>query len=208
MRKLLLIIFSVLSLICIGTYSLYASVKIRFHLFPGTEQVYVFSEFDRHKCFTYNKYIIVTKYLEGSVGSDIFVKQFEWNKGHYDCPKVINQYDFKIENEWAEYFKGIYRHYLFIDSGTGPDGRHLIIYDLNAKKKVFKSEYSDPTFINEQGILSFWTTSKILANEENCEKYKEYTSGGLGVAIDKKMLLNLNNLKLSETSETRCSARQ
>ena len=186
-----------------------AGEKGIFGVFRGTDPVYSLSQFDNHLCFRYQKFLVATKDLSDRVGSDIFVKKNDdkYNK-FTPCEKIISECDFKIKNEWAEYFMGIYKHYLFIDSGTGPTPRGLIIYNLNTKNKVFDSEYSDPVFIDAKGILSFWITSEIPATEKNCPEYSKNRSWGLGSAIEKKVLLNLSDLSLSATGETRCSSRQ
>jgi hypothetical protein len=186
----------------------YSAQKIIFSLFPGTEQVYVLSQYKNYTCFQYHNYVVVTKDLLNSVGSDMFIKYFNWDMGYYNVEDITNEHDFQIKNEWAEYFQGIYKHYLFIDSGTGPGPRGLIIYNLRTKKKVFESEYSEPVFIDAKGIFSFWKTSEIPATEENCPEYSKFRADGFGVAIEKKVLLNLNDLGLSETGEAHCSSRQ
>ena len=150
---------------------------------------------------------MATRRYSDRVGSVIFVKKNvdKYNK-FLPCEKIISQCDFKIENKWAEYFMGIYKHYLFTDVGTGPS-RGLIIYDLNTKNMVFESDYSRPIFIDAKGILSFWKTSEISATEKNCPGYSKIRSDGLGPAIEKEVLLNLSDLSLSETGETRCRGR-
>ena len=52
------------------------------------------------------------------------------------CEYVAKPDDLEIRNEWAEYFLGLQGDLLILDSGTGPDPRGLIIWDLKKQKKV------------------------------------------------------------------------
>lgn len=51
------------------------------------------------------------------------------------------------ETEGNNFFAGVYKSYLFIDQGTGPDHRTLSVYDLTQKKLILLTEYSDPGVI-------------------------------------------------------------
>lgn len=197
-----------LMVLLIAVETISAGEKVIFGLWRGTEPIYGLTQFDNHQCFRYQKFLVATKPFPDRVGSVIYVKYNDSNNKFTPCEKIISECDFKIKNETADYFEGIYEHYLFIDQGTGPDPRGLIIYNLYTKKIVFDSEYSSPEFIDAKRILSFWITCEIPATEKNCSRYSEIRSYGLGMAIEKKVLLNLSDLSLSETGETRCSSRQ
>jgi hypothetical protein len=181
---------------------------ISFSLVHGTEQVITFRARDGYKCFRFSKYKVVAKDKGESVGSDIYVKYSNPNSEFPSCEDIMKECDFIIKNEWAEYFWGIYKDFLIIESGTCPDGSKIIFYNLNTKKKIFESEYYPPVSIDTNGILSFWKTSETPVTEVNCPGMLKRKSSGLGSAIEKEVLLNLSDFSVSETGETRCSSRQ
>ncbi len=157
--------------------------------------------------YKYPTYTILSINRISSVGSDTLVKRFK-SKTNRHGNYLFEDSVFLIKNRDADYFFGLYRHFLFLDSGTGPDGRQLIVYNLKEEKKIFQSEYYEPISIDKQGIVSFWQTSETLATEKNCKEINEWLSEGLGAAIEQKVLLRLSDLNLVVTNETRCAPRQ
>ncbi len=158
-------------------------------------------------CVSNNKYFVVEKNLTDSVGANHLVKYKINENQNFSCEYVVEKGDFEIKNEWAEYTLALENNFLILDSGTGPDPRGLIIYDLNARKKVFEDTYSRPITI-QNNTINYWTEAVEKATEVNCPELKEYEAGGLGAAIDAHVSLNLSNLIKKDLGERRCSSRQ
>ncbi len=175
-------------------------------VFPGADEA-IYSTDDGLKCYEYPQYLIMESGLVGSVGSDIFVK---YKKGNVSLPCAYHREnsDFEIKNESAEYFFGVIGDLMFLDSGTGPDPRVLIIYDLQKKKKVHETFYSEPLEANENKELLIWSETRAATNASNCPQLKELESEGLGAAIEVRVKLNLKSFTATPTKEKRCASRQ
>ncbi len=142
----------------------------------------------------------------GEVGTNFLIKYKSKADSKIKCEYSVQDGDFEIKNEWAEYFLALQNNLLILDSGTGPDPRGLIIWNLNDHKKVYSGTYSEPYEI-KPGYLEFWTETE-KATEANCPEKKEWEAGGLGAGIDTRVTLNLADFSITRSSQTRCSSRQ
>lgn len=160
-------------------------------------------------CISNDKYFVTYKYLNGDVGSDILVK-YKTNKGqNFSCNYEVEKNDFEIKNEWAEYTLALENNFLILDSGTGPDPRGLIIYNLDSRKKVYTDEYFEESVIIQNNTINYWSPTNQKATPENCFKFSEYEKNGEGAeGIDSHVVLDLSNLSKKELGEYRCSPRQ
>jgi len=155
-------------------------------------------------CVDNSSYFVVSKSLKDSVGSDILVKYKTSTSQNFACSYIVKLGDFEIKNQKAEYFYGITNNFLITDSGTGPNERGLIVYDLNLKKKVFEDTYTEPLSI-QNNSLTYWTSANTKATSQNCPKLAEYTSQGLVGVIERHVTLDLSNLTKKDLGESRCS---
>ena len=156
------------------------------------------------KFFEYDDYIIVERELTGNdIGSDIFIKARKRVTIEVNCEKIVTSCDIKILNKWAEFFFAKKNKHLIISSGT-EGKRSLIIYDLLTGKKLFKSDFSDSIYFNYRGELSFWTESREATLEE-CPSFQKLIKLGITPIIETRATLDLNNLTLIYSTETRCS---
>ncbi len=156
-------------------------------------------------CHESPQYLIVEG-ATGEVGTNFLVKYKIQPSQKIQCKYTIEKGDFEIKNEWAEYFMALQGDLLILDSGTGPDPRGLIIWNLRNRKKVYTGSYSEPYEIH-LGYLEFWAeTGK--ANDDNCPERKEWESDGLGSAIETRVRLDLSDFSVVKSSQTRCESRQ
>jgi hypothetical protein len=156
-------------------------------------------------CHESSDYLIVEG-STGEVGIHFLVKYKSKKNPRLTCEYVIKPDDLEIRNEWAEYFLGLQGDLLILDSGTGPDLRGIIIWDLKKQKKVYTGTYSGEVKI-ETEYMEFWLKTGD-ANDENCPEGKEWKVGGLGAAIETWVHLDFSDFKLTKSSKTRCSPRQ
>ena len=82
----------------------------------------------------------------------------------------------------------------------------LVIWDLKKRKKVYEDSWSDWEGFQDHSLV-YWTETGE-ATPDNCPELEEWTSNGLGGAIETKVILDLSSFRLSRTEETRCSPRQ
>lgn len=156
------------------------------------------------RCHESLSYLVVER-ATGGVGTDLLVKAREI-KDPPSCDYTIGHSDFEIKNEDAEYFLALQGDRLILDSGTGPDRRGLIVWDLRSRKKVFSGTYSQPYEIGD-GFVRYWMET-AQGNERNCQTFSANAALSLGSAIETKVELRLADLSIQKTSETRCAPRQ
>jgi hypothetical protein len=140
------------------------------------------------------------------VGTDFLVKYKTKDNPSPRCEYKIQPGDLEIKNEFAEYFMALQDRFLILDSGTGPEPRGLIIWDLDSRKKVYSGTYSGPYEINP-GRIEFWMETGE-ATDENCPRKKEIEDDGLGAAIETHVTLRLPDLEVVRSAQTRCTSRQ
>jgi hypothetical protein len=157
-------------------------------------------------CVSNNKYFVISKNKTDSVGTNILIKYKSSPNQNLSCDYLYSDGDFKIEGD-AEYIMALENNFLILDSGTGPDPRGLIVYDLNLRKKIYEGSYSKPVDV-QNNTVNYWAETTKIATEQNCPELKTWQNGGLEAAIDARVSLNLITLIKKESGEYRCSSRQ
>lgn len=165
----------------------------------------------RNKCVENDKYFVVEKSLSDSAGSDHLIK-FKTNSNQtFECQYVANNGDLEIKNESAEYIMALENNLLLLDSGTGPQNRKMIVYDLIKKSIVFTDSYNTMEENNldiTNAYAKYWTSTNKKVTSVNCPKANEYKANGLGAIINARIILDLKTLTKKETGETQCLATQ
>lgn len=185
------------------------------------------------KCYANNSYVAVEKSLADSVGSNILIRYKSMDtKTMVDAAdsdtdtKTLCDYsfdstgnEFEIKNENAEYFLTFAGHFAVLDSGTAPEPRGLIVYDLNSKKKVFTDSYAKPVTASSS-VLTYWRPSgsrdtksttgaeAVIPTTQNCPELNTYISNGLGALILNKVSVDLETGNKALLGETKCIAVQ
>lgn len=171
-----------------------------FLLFP----LDVFSAVRPH-CHDEGRYLVVARATE-SVGTDFLIKRRVRGRSLPPCAYLPRPGDLEIPNERAEYFLGVQGDFLILDSGTAPEPRGLVIWNLETRTKVFTGLYSRPLTIDRKG-LTFWQETGV-ATDENCPQLALWRSQHLGAAVETQVRLGLDDLAIVRGVATRCSARQ
>ena len=57
-----------------------------------------------------------------------------------------------IPGREADFFSGVYKNYLFIDNGTGLNGRNLKIWSIGEKKVIFDTPYEGDLSIKDDKL--------------------------------------------------------
>jgi len=162
---------------------------------------------DLEKCYENNNYFVIEQGATDSVGGNLLVKYKSADNQKFDCKYVVEQNDFEIKNEDADYYLGLENKFLLIDRGTGPHPRAFIIYDLEKRQKVYNASYSVPVNL-ENNYFDYWKGVSTKVTKENCPEKDYYENAGLGTGIEEHVRLSLINLKESSLNELRCSGRQ
>lgn len=158
------------------------------------------------ECHKTKGFMVVGRGVVDAVGTDFLIKPMAKKNLSSPCEYSVQPGDFEIPNETAEYFLGLQRDLLILDSGTGPSPRSLIIWDIAKRKKVYAGSYSEPLKISPSKLV-FWMES-TPATEINCPEKSRWQADGLGAAIETKVKLSLLDFKIIKLTNTRCSPRQ
>ncbi len=82
------------------------------------------------QCYHSPRYLVVGKDLQTKGGTDFLIKYKAEPDEKPACRYVVEDGDFEIKNEWAEYFAALTGNLLLLDSSTGPGPSGLTIWDL------------------------------------------------------------------------------
>ena len=179
-------------------------------LIPGTENP-VIKKCGNGTAYLYKDYEIHVEPSPELNGMNIFLYQPEVSGGNpcnldrANASHIIGT----GETQGNNFFAGIYENYLFIDQGTEVDQRILSIYDLNNKKLILLTEYSDPELKN--GVLTYYKTlvpdPGVIKNIP-CPEASKWTDQGLTVLYEQKEKFTLESEKRLPVMEYRCRAGQ
>lgn len=105
---------------------------------------------------------------------------------------------------------GLHRHFIFTDSGTGPDGRIITIYDIEKKKMVYSSVYSpagNPSI--KDNALIFYKDLTELKHKRHCPDAEKWLyESSLDYGFEQKTKVNLDTLLEKGIGKITCSQRQ
>lgn len=113
--------------------------------------------------------------------------------------------------ENAHNFAGVYKNFLFIDDGTGTNGRILKIWGIQEKKILFQTPYEGE--LNLAGdkvsfIQPIDLSTVKLAKPVNCPDKAKWTKGGLSVGYGIPQQYDLAKLAATPAGDAVCFAIQ
>jgi hypothetical protein len=158
---------------------------------------------DTGKCIRYKAITIVTKSnQEGAAGEQILVKE----SSTAGCGWQPDQ-GWITDSGQASYFIGKSESNLFVDQGTAPGYRSILIYDMHNRQIKYRDGYFPPIEIKNRE-LKYWQSTAITAVESNCNIYNSETiASGLTPQIQRYVMVNLLSyqIKAVESTPLRCS---
>ena len=157
-------------------------------------------------CHQNDSYFVVVRPRTDAVGEDILVKT-KSEGSSLDCAYEIAAGDREFTEAEANYFFGLSDDYLFIDQGTAPPPRRIIVVDLQTKEEVYTDLYNRPAAI-EASTFTYWKPIDDKPTVESCPDLPAWEADGLGAGLEERVSLDLDTLALTEEGEVRCSARQ
>jgi hypothetical protein len=118
--------------------------------------------------------------------------------------------DFNIPMPENGYFKGVCRNKLFVDAGTGPDGRTFTVFDLDKKVQFFSSPYcGEPQIIQAERMHFLLPVEEAeVERKPECPEQEQWTKDGLSVGYGQRCILNLVVRSYTRKSEWVCVAKQ
>lgn len=179
-------------------------------LISGTESPKI-KECQNGTAYIYKEYEIKVEPSPELQGMNIFLYAPETSGGDpcdIDKKKASHIIDTE-ETEGSNFFSGVYRNYLFIDQGTGPDQRILSVYDLVQNKLILLTGYSDP--ILKDGVLTYYKPLEpdpgVIENIP-CPDAQKWRERALTVLYEQKQNFTLKTEIRLPIREYRCRAGQ
>jgi len=179
-------------------------------LIKGTENP-VLKECSSGKAYLYKEYEIHVEPSPEQEGMNIFLYSPDISQGN-PC-KIDRKNASHIigtgETEGNNFFGGLYKNYLFIDQGSGPDMRILSVYDLSNKELVLYTEYSDAEL--KDGVLTYFKTlvpTPGVVAEIKCPDAGKWKEQGLTVLYEQKENFDLQAEMRVPIEDYRCRAGQ
>ena len=146
------------------------------------------------KTYIYTSYKVSTLYSKKGVGEDISIVT--------DGKKDV----FTIKNANAHHFYGIKQDLVFVDNGTVPNGRTVLIYDLKKQSLIHEAAYEADMSIDE-GKMTYKTpidTRNIRLMASVCPDKDKWEKQGLGAGYAMFMKFNLTTKEVVSTGEYTC----
>ncbi|MBK9338418.1 MAG: hypothetical protein IPM98_18530 [Lewinellaceae bacterium] len=111
----------------------------------------------------------------------------------------------------AGFFSGAARDHFFVDIGTTPDARQMLIYNIRdgALLQTYRAEYlaAEPPFISTNG--AFWFYAPIEESDmlkmPDCPDKEKWVKDGLRIGYGQRYIYNLVNRMLTRKSEYICA---
>lgn len=101
-----------------------------------------------------------------------------------DAGEIIEINGTKAPTQEADFFSGVYKNFLLIDNGTGPNGRTLKVWSIDEKKIIFETPYEGDLSIKEDKlnfILPVDLKKTKLLKPVNCPDAANWKKEGLEV---------------------------
>ena len=160
------------------------------------------------RCFQYPKYTVST-----TTGSNTPIQIITVRPASIPCQQIAAHHKdqplFVIKNEY-EFFLGLAGNVLITDSGSGPDGRILRLYNINKRSPFlqFEDYADDPKDLAvKNNKLTLWYKTSY-ATKTNCRQYKQWTTQGFGAVIERQVSVDLDSHRVVDTTRRRCQPRQ
>jgi hypothetical protein len=172
--------------------------------YDGTEKLTTSTNDPR--CAVFKIHSVLTEDDRDAAGESITV--FEGSK----CDPKKSRTVLYLKNDMGQGFAGLFEPNLFVDQGTGPDGRGLAIYDLIKKKQVYYAVYSpimEPRI--ENNALIFYKDLSDLRYKEHrhCPDAEKWLhESGLDYGFEQKTKVDLKTMTDKAIGKVRCSQRQ
>ena len=131
---------------------------------------------------------------EDGVGEEIYVVSL----GQKDT--------FWIENIEAHHFFGIKQGFLFVDNGTGPNGRTIVVYDLKTRQNIHEARYEKDISVNndKMSYLTPIDTRNIRLRDSVCPDKDKWEKQGLSAGYAQYVEFDFKTKDATPTGNYSC----
>jgi hypothetical protein len=153
-----------------------------------------FEETKIGKRYTYSEVQVTVTPSEDGVGEEIHVVSL----GQKDT--------FWIENIEAHHFFGIKNNFLFVDNGTGPNGRTIVVYDLNSRQNIHEARYEKDISVqsNKMTYLAPIDTRNIRLRDTVCPDKDKWEKQGLSAGYAQYVEFDFQTKQENQTGNYSC----
>lgn len=151
-------------------------------------------------CYMSDRYIVVERERKNRLGSDLFVRPRESSR----CEADPLPGDYVLQEEWAAYFLALHGDVLFLDSGTGPDIRYLILVDMARRRRLTELSYVEVIPGPDSLSVGIWNGYELAEPAPGCAAPR----GGLIPGVDSLFFVDIRSGQKRFGGRTRCAHRQ
>ncbi len=149
-------------------------------------------------CRRSGRWQIASRGFDDQVGTDLFIRP----AASGSCATDSLPGDLVIRNQEADYFEATWEDRLFVDSGTGPDGRGLTLYELPSGRRLVGLTIAEGVFRStEPHEILVWTQHDLRETAPGCTRRESMIP-----VIDSLVRVDLRTGAVTRTGTTRCSA--
>lgn len=157
------------------------------------------------ECYVYSDLTILVSPHKNTADSYDFTVMKTQKSGRKEesCARDPKRMVFELDDQDFTTFMGLWRHFLFLDSGTGPE-RGVDIYDILkalVDAEIYSGNYSEPCSL-KNGTFIFWENNKDPKLKDCKPKF------GLQVGYEAEVTLDLKTLKKTRTGQERCADKE
>jgi hypothetical protein len=113
---------------------------------------------------------------------------------------------FWIENIEAHHFFGIKNGFLFVDNGTSPNGRTLVVYDLTTRENIHEARYEKEISVldNKLTYLTPIDTRNIRLRDSVCPDKDKWEKQGLSAGYAQYVTFDFKTKEVVESGNYSC----
>ena len=157
------------------------------------------------KCYRFSQYFAMEHEFTDELGADVIVRPLQpggASAAATTCAFDSVAGDYVVRNDWAEYFSGIRRHFLFLYSGTGPQS-DVVVHDVAQRRRLIDIPTTDIVGWRDSVTLEVWVRRDTLPHSRCPDIPSSLTAG-----VDSLMALDLRTLRYTAVGPWRCEAWQ
>jgi hypothetical protein len=159
------------------------------------------------RCHDSTAFRVVERARDDAPGSDFLVLPLRPGAARAACRYRRAPGDFEIPSRDAESFAALVGPLLLIDNGTGPEGRRLIVWDLQRRAQVLETPLGEIVSASAQRLV-YWRPDERTADDANCPQRQRWQAELLGARMQRKVDLDLASLAPKPLDEWRCVPQQ
>lgn len=177
---------------------------------PGTEPAVIDTPTAGVRAYIYSNYLVIVRDdTVAGIGEQIQVtRRLDGESAADGVARALRRPDHTIPTDDASFFFGLGGNRVFVDQGTGPEPRGLMVFDPASGKTAYSGTYSVPIRLLDSNRIEFYKEIEKPATAVDCPEQAKWTAGGLGIAWERRVVVDLGSAAESPTDDVRCAPRQ